>query len=361
MPGRLLSPIAAVAAVVAALVLAPVAAGETISVVASRIDNPRGLSLAADGTLYVASAGRAGPRCRGRGENRFCLGFSSGVLAIKDGAKRTAARGLLSGGGQDGSFATGVDGVSVGPDGRLLAVTTAGPPQQIRSLPPRVRRQAGRLFDLTGGQRRVVADISAVEWASNPDGVRGDRNSNPYAVLALADGAAIVVDAGGNDVLEVRDGRPRVLAVIPKNGRAQSVPTSIALGPDGAYYVGELAEGAGAGKARVWRVPADGGRPTVAASGFTGISGVAFGPDGSLFVTELTRSFRARIPRGDVVRVAPDGTRTRLGVGRLVAPAGAAVDPSGNVFVSNYSVLPARTPRNSPFRGAGGQVVRITP
>ena len=38
-----------------------------------------------------------------------------------------------------------------------------------------------------------------IEWNRNLDKVKGDRNSNPYAVLALAD-RQIVVDAGANAV-----------------------------------------------------------------------------------------------------------------------------------------------------------------
>ena len=59
--------------------------------------------------------------------------------------------------------------------------------------------------------------------------------------------------------------------------------------------------------------------------------------------------------------VAPDGKRTRLGGKKLMAPTGAAVDSTGAVYVSNFSVLPRRTPKKSPFKGAGGQLVRITP
>jgi hypothetical protein len=29
--------------------------------------------------------------------------------------------------------------------------------------------------------------------------------------------------------------------------------------------------------------------------------------------------------------------------------------------VSNFSVLPAKTPKKSPFKGAGGTLVKITP
>jgi hypothetical protein len=70
---------------------------------------------------------------------------------------------------------------------------------------------------------------------------RTDKNPNPYAVLALTPTHAIAVDAGGNTVYDVNGSSLKLLAVIPKlpNG-AQSVPTSIALGPDGAYYVGEF-------------------------------------------------------------------------------------------------------------------------
>jgi sugar lactone lactonase YvrE len=247
----------------------------------------------------------------------------------------------------------------VAPDGRVFGVETSGTPKDIGDAPPWARKQAGRLFDLTSG-RTPVANISLIEWNRNLDKVKGDRNSNPYAVLALAD-RQIVVDAGANAVLQVVGGKVSLLALIPKNGKAQAVPTSIAQGPDGAYYVGELAEGAGKGKARVWRIPAAGGTPTVYARGFTSITGVAFGPDGSLFVTEFAKNLAKNKLNGAVVRVAPDGKRTRLGGKKLITPTGAAVDSTGAVYVSNYSVLPAKTPKKSPFKGAGGTLVKITP
>ena len=97
------------------------------------------------------------------------------------------------------------------------------------------------------------------------------------------------------------------------------------------------------------------------ATGFTNITGVAFGPDGSLFVTQFATNLRKNNLKGSVVRIAPDGSRTKLGGNKLVAPTGAAVDSTGAVYVSNYSVLPAKTPKKSPFKGAGGTLVKITP
>ena len=61
------------------------------------------------------------------------------------------------------------------------------------------------------------------------------------------------------------------------------------------------------------------------------------------------------------IRVAPDGSRTNLTGKELFGPTGAAVDPSGAVYVSNFSVLPRKTPKKSPFKGAGGTLVKVTP
>jgi len=82
---------------------------------------------------------------------------------------------------------------------------------------------------VTSGDRRSVGDISAFEYPRNVDRVTGDRNSNPYAVLGLSD-RTIVADAGANSILDVRNGRVSLLAVIPKNGneRRASSPQACA-------------------------------------------------------------------------------------------------------------------------------------
>ena len=357
--GRRLAGVAAVASV--SLAVASGAQAATVETVATGLDNPRGVSIGPDGAVYVANTGRGGRNCRGKGEERQCFGATGKIVRVANGRKSVVGRGFVSYAEAGGAFAGGLHGVSVDPAGNVFAVTGSGPPAFMKSLPGPIRRQAGRVFDVSGANLSEVARIDRVEWRQNLDNAKRDRNSNPYAVLAQAD-RQVVVDAGANAVLEVRSGDINVLALIPKNGRAQAVPTSIAAHPaTGDLFVGELAEGAGKGKARVWRIPAAGGTPVVHATGFTGITGVAVGPDGSLFVTEFARNLRKQDIRGRVVRVAADGTRTNLGGRKLRAPTGAAVDASGAVFVSNFSVLPRRTPRKSPFRGAGGSLVKITP
>ena len=96
------------------------------------------------------------------------------------------------------------------------------------------------------------------------------------------------------------------------------------------------------------------------ATGFSAITGLAFGPDGSLYVTELSTKPAKLEPPGAIVRRKPDGTTTTLKSKTLLFPAGAAVAPDGAVYVSNGSVLPAKTPVKSPFKGAGGQILKIT-
>jgi sugar lactone lactonase YvrE len=353
--------VAALAVITACLVAAASApAAPKISVFATGIDNPRGLDLGSDGTLYVASAGHAGPTCADK-KKQNCFGLTSRIWAISPaGAKHTLAKGMLSGGAADGTFEAGIDDVSVGPDGRIFTVSGSGTQKDISSAPKTFGAVAGKLIEVTSGIPNPLAAIDVFEWTHNSDGVKGDRNSNPYGVLALA-GREIVADAGANALLNVdANGFVSLLAVIPQVGKNQPVPTSLALGPDGAVYVGELALGAGKGKARVVKVPLDGTPQSVYADGFSTITGLDFGPDGSLYVTELSTKPARLEPPGAIVRIRPGGARTTLKRSSLLFPAGAAVAPDGTLYVSNASVLPAKTPKKSPFKGLGGQILKIT-
>jgi hypothetical protein len=106
-----------------------------------------------------------------------------------------------------------------------------------------------------------VADFPRFEEANNPDqgagvppGEPGAIDSNPNGLL-VREGAQLVADAGGNDLLKV-DHKVRISVVavfptqvvpappgipgLPPELEAQAVPTSVAKGPDGADYVGQL-------------------------------------------------------------------------------------------------------------------------
>ncbi len=329
------------------------------TVIADHLNNPRGITVAPNGDVYDAEAGAGGSSC-GHGT---CVGFTGSVLRVHDGVALPVLSGLLSAAGRDGSFAVGSDDVAIGAGGSLNVIETSAGLPNPPGLPVGAARQLGYLLRYTpaSGLERF-ANIALYEFRHDPDGQ--GKDSDPYGVLALRHGAFAVADAAGNDVLGVAaDGTVSVLAVLPNNtSGAQAVPTSLAKGPDGAIYVGELGgEGNGgtpAGGARVWRIDPRTHALSEYMTGFTHITGLAFGPDGSLYVTELTRDPTFQNPYGDVVRVAPDGTRTRLGR-KLVFPAGVGVDSVGNVYVNNASILPANTPMAPPFFGMRGQLVML--
>lgn len=208
----------------------------------------------------------------------------------------------------------GITDIGVLGKGSLWVTRTGTDPQQ----------DTGQgLYRLSNGKLRKLVDLYAFEAANNPH--PGDATeSNPFDVQPIDDEHALVVDSAGNDLLRI-DGKGKVdvLAVFPNAlastanikslvgcpagppsicnlpGQipAQPVPTSIAIGPDGWYYIGEL-KGfpAPTGASRIWRVApwaswADCGNSNdcqvVFDGGFTSIIDMAFGPDGLLYVVEL--------------------------------------------------------------------------
>jgi hypothetical protein len=175
----------------------------------------------------------------------------------------------------------------------------------------------------------------------------------------------LVIDAGGNDLLLVgSDGQISTLAVFPSRlvdappvlglppGATipmQSVPTAVAKGPDGAYYVAELTGFPfPVGAARVYRV-VPGSAPQVYASGLTNVTDLAFDRDGDLYAVQFARNgILSGDPSGDVIKIARDGTRTSLASEGLVEPYGVAIGRHGEVYVTNKS-----------SRAGEGEVLRL--
>ena len=188
------------------------------------------------------------------------------------------------------------------------------------------------LLRVSKGKARVLVNLFQFEAANNPH--PANVQSNPFDVLSLGGHAALVSDAAGNDLLRVDDeGNVEVLAIfptrlvstvslksaigcpgsglppcfVPDMMPAEAVPTSVAVGSDGYYYVGELRGFPGPlGQSSIWRVApwaswADCGVSpdctVVFDGGFTSILDLAWGPDGLLYVVEFDENawFAAQI------------------------------------------------------------------
>lgn len=319
----------------------------SFEVLASGLDSPRGLTFGPDGALYVTEAGRGGtgPSITLRGQEYF-YGATSEVTRIQNGTIESVVTGLPSHALADGSDATGAHDIAFDAAGNALVTLGWGGSSTQRDslgIP-----DFGNLISIDkfdgGSSGTQVADLIAFEGSNNPDG--GEINSNPFYFL-VQDDTAVIADAGANALLsvgldtgeiEVESVFAQRLVTNPSGGPdipMQSVPTSVAIGPDGAFYVSQLTgfpfpqDGA-----RIYRV--NGNEPEVYADGFTNIIDFTFDDDGNLLVLEYaTNSILSGDPTGALSRVAPDGTRTTIASEGLISPTALAIGSDDAIYVVN--------------------------
>ena len=201
------------------------------------------------------------------------------------------------------------------------------------------------MFRAARGNTRLVGNIESFtlgNWADSgepgqspswksfncepPGGYTAGPQSNPYHLTALSGSEVLIADAAGNSLLYAKtNGEIEVVATFgpvtdPNTGDAivqfpledgtpcyvEPVPTAVSVGPDGAYYVGELNGAHPAnfggqptpdGLASVWRIepgarnaecPSD--ECTKVVSGLNSVIDSEFGPDGYLYVVEYEQN-----------------------------------------------------------------------
>jgi hypothetical protein len=344
------------------------ASGPTVTVIASHLNNPRG--LAADGgQVYVAESGRGGSNCAGGN----CAGLTGSIDRLNANGVTRLVSGLISLSGPDGSASLGVSAVSAsggavyGQFGaNTVGIPTSGFPTFLLQAAHKDLGQFGKVSNGSFVAKAGVGDHDYI-WAAAHTNLNPQfPDSNPNGLLVTG-GQMFVADAGANTLDQVMpNGTVKVLTYlnVPSGSPTDGVPTCVAKGPDGALYVGELLGGNFApGNARVWRIEVKNGQATksVWARGLTTVQGCGFDPAGNFYATEfevngLDESPTAN-PAGAVVKIAPNGTRTTLGMGSLFFPSGFAF-ANGNVYVSNCSIAPAAGLAPT-LCASGGQVVAI--
>jgi len=218
------------------------------------------------------------------------------------------------------------------------------------------------LFRTTRGNERMVGDIESFtlgDWqeveegedegepgqnpawknfdCEPPGGFSAGPHSNPYHLTALSGSEVLIADAAGNSLLHATtNGNIEVVAYLPPvvdpdtqeqlvqfwidddgdmvlsdnnleiECPVEPVPTAVAVGDDGAYYVGELTGTTNEnwlggptpeGLASIWRVEA-GSRDvncpsdacTKVLTGLNSVIDIEFGPDGYLYVVEYEKN-----------------------------------------------------------------------
>ena len=121
----------------------------------------------------------------------------------------------------------------------------------------------------------------------------------------------------------------------------EPVPTGLAVGPDGATYVGQLTGFPfPPGGANVYRVVPGQITPTIFMTGFTNIVGLAFDADQNMYVLEMfANGLLSGDPMGAVYRVAPDGSRELMASTGLTTPLGITVGPDHALYVTNMATV----------------------
>jgi hypothetical protein len=159
----------------------------------------------------------------------------------------------------------------------------------------------------------------------------------------------------------------------------QPVPTSVAIGPGGDYYVGELTGATEDGTlpiglSRVWRI--DSGARNVVCSetdalngcellidGLTSVIDVAFGPDGDLYVVEYDETswiatFAPAIASGGTIGKYDPATGDLIEVvaSGLEFPSAITFDEHGNLWVLENNDVPALAPPSDKVKPTVRQI-----
>jgi hypothetical protein len=159
--------------------------------------------------------------------------------------------------------------IAAGKHGKVYILTGAGGEP---GGPPAPGSQT--LFEWRYGYDEPKPVFNVAEYQVNdpdPYDLEGvPEDSNPFGLATLRDGSVLIADAAGNDLIRwwpngkavtVARLKPRLVDVPPELGlpfdemESEAVATSVTVGPDGYWYVGELRGfPATPGTSQVWRI-----------------------------------------------------------------------------------------------------------
>lgn len=340
--------------------------------IASGLNNPRGLAFAPNGKLFVAEVGNGGPAAPGnpcvKAAPQFvfdaCYGASGRISEVfVDGSgSRPLVTGLPSigivAGPSIGQGEAGPNDISFQGMTAYVTIGSGGDPEGRELFASKTKLLGHMIRVLPNGRWDVVIDVAGIEARLNPVGA---PDSNPYGVLALP-GRQLVADAGANAVWAIDANRrvptapfavPPAPPGPPPQGatKRESVTTSVAEGPDGAIYVGQLTSAPfWRGTASVAKYSADGSTLLGTIGGFTAIVDVTFDAGGAMYVLQVGAGYALPPPppvfppagpppvgpgQGALLRRCPGAATNEVLLTGLSFPGGVTIGPDGAAWFTN--------------------------
>jgi hypothetical protein len=334
----------------------------TFTVVASKLEAPRGLRFGPDGELYVAEAGTGGTNSTGTACEQvpspvgpYTGGPNARISKIaSDGTRTTVASGFPSTQDAMGDLIGVADVAFIG--NTLYALVSGGGCSHgnpgISTGIAQVNRNTGKWS--------LIADIGAF-LKTHPAQFESADDFEPDGTLysmIVVDGLLVTVEPNHGQVFAVNPNGGKIFQVIDISAsEGHIVPTAIAQWHDSLYlgnlnlfpidpqWARVLTLSKGNSLTEDLAPGFDVGRPLArivnSKAGFTTILALDFGPDGLLYALELSDA--AGFPTlgaGKVVRVKHSGEIEDVITG-LSVPAGMTFGPDGRLYVSNFGAAPA--------------------